>query len=123
MGRPGTDVIINHGMKFLWNSHRDPDHGGYYWGVGYDAPSDSTKPAYGHAFVLLAASSTEMARHPDADRLLADISTIIRERFWESSLAPSRKSSPVIGNPMTPIAARTRICIYRVVNGRLRGNK
>ena len=24
-----------------------------------------------------------MARHPDADRLLADISTIIRERFWE----------------------------------------
>ena len=83
MGRPGADVIINHGMEFLWNSHRDPEYGGYYWGVGYDAPSDSTKQAYGHAFVLLASSSAKAAGHPDADRLLADISTIIWERFWE----------------------------------------
>jgi sulfoquinovose isomerase len=83
MGRPGADVIVNHGMDFLWNRHRDPDYGGYYWGVGYDPPFDSTKQAYGHAFVLLAASSAKVAGHPDADRLLADISTIIRERFWE----------------------------------------
>jgi sulfoquinovose isomerase len=83
MGRPGADVIIDHGMDFLWNGHRDPDHGGYYWAVGYDGPSDATKQAYGHAFVLLAASSAKVAGHPDADRLLADISTIIRERFWE----------------------------------------
>jgi mannose/cellobiose epimerase-like protein (N-acyl-D-glucosamine 2-epimerase family) len=37
----------------------------------------------GHAFVLLAASSAKVAGHPGADRLLTDISTIIRERFWE----------------------------------------
>ena len=53
MGRPGADVIIDHGMNFLWDSCRDPDHGGYYWAVGYDGPSDATKQAYGHAFVLL----------------------------------------------------------------------
>jgi sulfoquinovose isomerase len=55
MGRPGADVIIDHGMNFLWDSHRDSEHGGYYWGVGYSGPSDETKQAYGHAFVLLAA--------------------------------------------------------------------
>jgi mannose/cellobiose epimerase-like protein (N-acyl-D-glucosamine 2-epimerase family) len=83
MGRPGADAIIDHGMNFLWNTHRDSEYGGYFWGVGYDGPSDSTKQAYGHAFVLLAASSAKVAGHPDADRLLADVSTIIKERFWE----------------------------------------
>jgi mannose/cellobiose epimerase-like protein (N-acyl-D-glucosamine 2-epimerase family) len=83
MGRPGADIIIDHGMNFLWNSHRDFEYGGYYWSVGYDGPSDATKQAYGHAFVLLAASSAKAAGHPDADRLIADVSTIIRERFWE----------------------------------------
>ena len=85
MGRPGADVIIDHGLDFLWNGHRDPDHGGYYWGVGYEGPTDSVKQAYGHAFVLLAASSAKVAGHPDADRLLADISTVIRERFWDEA--------------------------------------
>ena len=64
-----------------WSS--GPEYGGYYWGLGYDGPSDSTKQAYGHAFVLLAASSAKVAGHPDAERLLEDVSTVIRDRFWE----------------------------------------
>ena len=67
-------------------SHRsagDSDYGGFYWGVGYGGPSDPTKQGYGHAVVLLAASSAKVAAHPGADRLLTDISTIIRERFWK----------------------------------------
>lgn len=83
MGRPGADLIVDHGMDFLWNGHRDAERGGYYWGVGYEGPTDSVKQAYGHAFVLLAASSAKVAGHPDADRLLADVSTVIRDRFWE----------------------------------------
>ena len=83
MGRPGADFIVDHGMHFLWNGHRDQQFGGYYWGVGYNEPTDSTKQAYGHAFVLLAASSAKVAGHPDAQRLLDDVSTVIRERFWE----------------------------------------
>ncbi len=83
MGRPGADFIVDHGMDFLWNGHRDPDFGGYFWGVGYDGPTDATKQAYGHAFVLLAASSAKVAGHPSAERLLADVSTVIWERFWE----------------------------------------
>jgi mannose/cellobiose epimerase-like protein (N-acyl-D-glucosamine 2-epimerase family) len=83
LGRAGADVIIDHGMAFLWNGHRDPVNGGYFWGVGDDAPSDASKLAYGHAFVLLAASSAKVAGHPDADRLLTDISSVLAERFWE----------------------------------------
>ena len=83
MGRPGADLIVDHGMNFLWNGHRDPEHGGYCWHVGYDGPSNSTKQAYGHAFVLLAASTAKAAGHPDADRLITDILTVLKERFWE----------------------------------------
>ena len=83
IGRPGADVIIDHGMDFLWKGHRDQDFGGYFWAVGYQGPIDSLKRAYGHAFVLLAASSAKVAGHPDAERLLADVTTVIQERFWE----------------------------------------
>jgi mannose/cellobiose epimerase-like protein (N-acyl-D-glucosamine 2-epimerase family) len=83
MGRPGADVIIDHGMEFLWKGHRDPEHGGYYWSVGYDGPTNDTKQAYGHAFVLLAASSAKVAGHPEADRLLSNVSNLILDRFWE----------------------------------------
>jgi mannose/cellobiose epimerase-like protein (N-acyl-D-glucosamine 2-epimerase family) len=83
LGRPGCDVIVDHGMDYLWNSHRDAQHGGYVWSLDSDGPKDDTKQAYGHAFVLLAASSAKVVEHPLADRLLADITQILEERFWE----------------------------------------
>lgn len=83
LGRPGADRFIDEGMRFLWDGHRDGKHGGYFWGVGADGPSDPRKQAYGHAFVLLAASSAKVVGHPDADRLLADVSEVLRSRFWE----------------------------------------
>ena len=83
LGRPGAEAIIDHGMAFLWNRHRDPANGGYFWGVGADGPTDDIKQAYGHAFVLLAAASATAVNHPDAGRLLADITAILDERFWE----------------------------------------
>jgi mannose/cellobiose epimerase-like protein (N-acyl-D-glucosamine 2-epimerase family) len=83
MGRPGAAAFIDHGMDFLWNRHRDTVNGGYFWGVGETGPADDRKQAYGHAFVLLAASSAKTVGHPDADRLLADVSEILTTRFWE----------------------------------------
>ncbi len=85
MGRPGAEAFIDHGMAFLWNGHRDAQHGGYFWGIGEHDPSDPKKQAYGHAFVLLAASSAKTVGHPDADRLLADVSEVLKTRFWESA--------------------------------------
>ena len=83
LGRPGCDDIIDHGMQFLWNGHRDPTHGGYVWSLDDNGPADATKQAYGHAFVLLAASSAKIIGHPLADRLLADASEILDRKFWE----------------------------------------
>ncbi|MCD1635782.1 AGE family epimerase/isomerase [Martelella mediterranea] len=85
MGRPGVADNIDHGMDFLWNGHRDRRHGGYHWGSGYNGPTDASKQAYGHAFVLLAGASAKMVGHPDADRLIADATTVILEKFWEKN--------------------------------------
>lgn len=82
-GRPGGAAAVDHGMDYLWSAHRDGGRGGYVWSVGDDGPMDATKRAYGHAFVLLAASSAKVAGHPQADRLLADAAEVLDKRFWE----------------------------------------
>lgn len=83
LGRPGADAIVDHGMNFLWHRHRDQAHGGYVWSLDDTGFRDSTKQAYGHAFVLLAASSAKIVGHPLADALLADVTSILETRFWE----------------------------------------
>ncbi|WP_265499437.1 AGE family epimerase/isomerase [Paracoccus beibuensis] len=82
-GRPDRAGIIDRGMDDLWNRHRDPDHGGYLWSVTSDGIGDGTKLAYGHVFVLLAASSARMVGHPDADRLLNDIRNVLDRHYWD----------------------------------------
>jgi sulfoquinovose isomerase len=84
-GRPGSAEFVDHGMDFLWNNLRDRDYGGYFGSVGANGPADVKKQAYAHAFVLLAASTAKLAGHPDADRLLTDISEIIDQHFWDAS--------------------------------------
>ncbi|WP_226782869.1 AGE family epimerase/isomerase [Oceaniglobus trochenteri] len=83
-GLPGADAAIDHGMRFLWSGHRDETHGGYFWTMGDGGPSNDSKQAYGHAFVLLAASSAKVVGHPDADRLLGDITQVLHDRFWDA---------------------------------------
>lgn len=84
LGRPGATDVVDHAMDYLWNRHRDGRNGGYFWSMGDDGPVDSTKQGYGHAFVLLAASSAKAIGHPLADRMLADITEVLSTRFWES---------------------------------------
>lgn len=85
LGLPGADRMIDHGMDYVWRKHRDPAQGGYFWGVDDRGPVNDTKQAYGHAFVLLAASSAKVAGHPDADRLLADVTEVLLNRFWDDA--------------------------------------
>lgn len=85
LGRPGADAIVDHGMRYLWNGHRDTVHGGYCWSLDDTGFRDDTKQAYGHAFVLLAAADAKQIGHPLADALLADITEIINTRFWEQA--------------------------------------
>ena len=82
-GHAGADQIVDHGMAYLNRHHKDPVHGGYVWSLSSHAVADGTKLAYGHVFVLLAASSAKLAGHPDADALIEDISDVLQRHFWE----------------------------------------
>ena len=83
MGIPGLRDGIDQGIEFLWSSFRDTQNGGYFWSVNAEGPVRADKQAYGHAFVLLAASSALRVGHPRAQALLDDISQVIEARFWE----------------------------------------
>lgn len=83
LGRPGSADVVDHGMRYLWEKHRDQKHGGYYWQADDNGAADASKQGYGHAFVLLAASSAKMVNHPLADQMLADITEVLETKFWE----------------------------------------
>src|SRR5690554_430813 len=91
IGRPGSDEMVDHGMHYLWNKHRDTRHGGYVWGVDDHGVTDGSKQAYGHAFVLLAASSAKLVGHPLADKVLADVTEVIERRFWDDTVGAVRE--------------------------------
>lgn len=82
-GADDCDAVIDAGMAFLWSRHRDTVHGGYVWALDDAGVSDDQKLAYGHVFVLLAGASAKLAGHPDADRLIADVSDVLDRHFWE----------------------------------------
>ncbi len=82
-GRGGCDKMIDQGMRYLLSHHKDSAQGGYFWSLDGSAVKDSRKLAYGHAFVLLAASSALAAHHPDANALLADVDSVLDAHFWE----------------------------------------
>ena len=64
LDRPEFLKAAEHGLKHLDEVHRDPEHGGYFWVVEGRSPSDATKHAYGHAFVLLAYATAMKAGIP-----------------------------------------------------------
>ncbi|MBZ9935213.1 AGE family epimerase/isomerase [Mesorhizobium sp. BR1-1-16] len=85
LGLPGADRNVDHGMDFIWKRHRDTVNGGYFWGVDDEKATNPNKQAYGHAFVILAASSAKVIGHPDADRLMSDILEVLQTRFWDKA--------------------------------------
>ena len=99
LGRPGARAIVDHGMDFLWNYHRDKINGGYFWSVK-DGPFDSNKQGYGHAFVLLAAASAKLIDHPLADAMLADITQILDTKFWEEEHGAAAEEFTVDWQPI-----------------------
>ncbi|GGG78102.1 mannose-6-phosphate isomerase [Salipiger pallidus] len=82
-GAPDCETIIDTGVRTLWRTLGDDLHGGYLAAVEGDGPVRSDKLAYGHAFVLLAASSAEAAGHPDAARLRQDVTGVLEDRFLD----------------------------------------
>lgn len=101
MGRPGCDALVDHGMNYIWNHHRDQKHGGYMWSLDDEKVIDSKKQAYGHAFVLLAASSAKCVGHPLAGRLLADVSDVLHTKFWDEKSGAQKEEFTADWSPIS----------------------
>ena len=100
LGLPGADRIVDHGLRFLWERHRDGANGGYFWSVDDERATTPAKQAYGHAFVLLAASSAKVVGHPDADRLLGDVTEVLLSRFWDAAAGATTEDYTADWRPM-----------------------
>jgi mannose/cellobiose epimerase-like protein (N-acyl-D-glucosamine 2-epimerase family) len=83
MGRPGCGELVDHGLAALAGRFRDARHGGWYPAVDQTGPTDRTKTAYPHAFVVLAASSATCAGRPGAAALLDEALAVLLGRFWD----------------------------------------
>ncbi|MEQ5870988.1 AGE family epimerase/isomerase [Sagittula sp. NFXS13] len=77
------DDMIQHGLSTIAHQHHDADHGGWLWAVDDNTVHDARKLAYGHVFVLLAASSAYAAGHSQALGLLDQADQVLTQRFWE----------------------------------------
>ena len=84
-GRPDAAGIVDRGMDDLWTRHRDKEHDGYLHAVDGETVADGIKLAYGHVFVLLAASTAKQLGHPDADRLFDDIVAVLDRHYWDEA--------------------------------------
>lgn len=92
MGRPGATTYVDHGLAALRGRLRDQEHGGWFAAVGADGPTNTQKEAYGHAFVVLAASSAKAAGRDGADELLAEALATHAEHFWDEDEGMCRES-------------------------------
>ena len=81
-GVEGAAALVDHGVDALRGALRDAQAGGWF-GCPDAADGDTSKPAYRHAFVALAASSAHVAQRPGAKALLDDAVEIIERHFWQ----------------------------------------
>ena len=80
LGRPLDGEAATVGVQHLRTTYADTAHGG--WLPDADSPL-GRKEAYGHAFVVLAASTATVAGlHGGADLLERALATVL-ERFWD----------------------------------------
>ena len=76
--------MVNEGVDALFKVFLDVENSGFFNSVDYlGNPVDDNKLAYGHAFVLLAASTAKACKHPRADDLLKLVDDVIDTYFWE----------------------------------------
>ena len=84
-GRTDAEEVLDHGVRALETTLRDPEHDGWYAAVGPSGPVTTEKRAYEHAFVLLAAAGTRTAGHPRGGSLLDEAQRVFEQRFWSEA--------------------------------------
>ncbi len=81
--------MAEHGVASLAGPLMDQVNGGWFAAVGLDGPLVTTKQSYGHAFVILAASSARAAGIAGADELLASAMDVNLTHFWDEKVGLS----------------------------------
>lgn len=85
LGFPGSDALIDAGLKGLTGAMRDRVNGGWFNSLKPDGTPVSGKLCYAHAFVILAASSAILAGHPEGKPLLDEALTVFDDKFWDDA--------------------------------------
>jgi len=88
VGGPGIDrlrEVVAHGIRSLCGPLEDSIDGGWFAAVDENGPRESAKQAYGHAFVVLAASSAVLTGAPGAQALFERALHTSELRFWHDA--------------------------------------
>ena len=90
LGDPSCRPLVDAGLAALRGRLRDEEYGGWYASVttdndGTSVPADDTKPAYAHAFIILATASAVAAGHEDARPILEDALAVFDQIFWRDA--------------------------------------
>ncbi|MCL2784363.1 MAG: AGE family epimerase/isomerase [Propionibacteriaceae bacterium] len=84
LAHEGSPAMLDHGVEALSTLFVDDQYGGWYECLGWDGePTDDTKAAYSHAFVILAFSSAAVAGSSQARDLLVQALRVSNNRFWD----------------------------------------
>ena len=73
-----------HGLRYLREVHRDASDGSYAWTVRDGQPEDTTRHAYGMAFVLLAYATAVKAGINEARAWMDEAWQLLERRFWDA---------------------------------------
>ena len=111
-GVPGCAPLATQALAGLTGRLRDAEHGGWFASVGPGEERDTSKQAYTHAFVLLAASSAQVAGISGATALLAEVADVLERRFLD-------RSSGLYADRWD--RAFTELAPYRGVNANMHG--
>lgn len=90
LGHEGSKELVDAALKGLRGELHDQKNGGWYPGVTAEGEALPDKQCYGHAFVILAASSALLAGGEGAQELLEGAQELLEEalelfelRFWD----------------------------------------
>ncbi len=78
LGDHAAADLVDHGVAALDGLLRDHEHGGWF-----SSTEDTTKAAYTHAFVVLAAAGAAAADRPGGAELLDRALDVVETRFWD----------------------------------------
>lgn len=84
LGLSDSYELVDHGVKSILNLFHDKTNDGFFNAIdNAGEPTNASKLAYDHMFVLLAASTAKAVKHPRADELFHIIDSLIDKYYWD----------------------------------------